>query len=87
LRTLDLDIEQKQIDLQRRRDDAQRQAQATQDQVLGALDDALTPVVAALATELGYNIVLNSQSPGLLHFDAAVDITDQLIVRLNSMDQ
>ena len=87
LRTLDVDIEQKQIDLQRRTDDAQRQAAATQDQVLAGLDAALTPVVAALATELGYDVVLNSASPGLLYFNPAADITDQLIARLNSMGQ
>ncbi len=87
LRSLDLDIEQKQIDLQRRRDDAQRQAAATQDQVLAGLDAALTPVVAALASELGYNVVLNSQTPGLLYFNPAADMTDQLLARLNAMDQ
>ena len=87
LRSLDLDIEQKQIDLQRRNDDAQRQSTATRDQVLADLDAALTPVVAALASELGYNVVLNSQTPGLLYFNPAADITDQLIARLNAMDQ
>ncbi len=87
LRSLDLDIEQKQIDLQRRNDDAQRQSTATRDQVLADLDAALTPVVAALASELGYNVVLNSQTPGLLYFNPAADITDQLIARLNVMDQ
>ncbi len=87
LRTLELDIEQKQVDLQRLRDDAQRQAAAIQQQVLAALDSVLTPVVAALAEELGYALVFNSESPGLLHFDPANDITDQLVARLNSLDQ
>ena len=87
LRTLDIDIEQKQIDLQRLRDDAQRQAEAIQQQILGGLDNELTPMVAALAAELGYSVVFNSQSPGLLHFDPASDITDQLIARLNAVDQ
>ena len=87
LRTLDIDIEQKQIDLQRLRDDAQRQATAIQQQILADLDGALTPVVAALAVELGYAVVFNSESPGLLFFDPASDITDQLIARLNSLDQ
>ncbi len=87
LRSLDGDIEQKQIDLQRLRDDAQRQSTATQGQVLTDLDNILTPVVAALASELGYNAVLNSESPGLLYFNPAADITDQLIARLNALDQ
>jgi Skp family chaperone for outer membrane proteins len=84
---LEADIEQKQIDLQRLRDDAQRQATATQNEVLGGLDAVITPVVTALASELGYNVVLNSQTPGLLYFNPVSDMTDQLIARLNTMDQ
>ena len=57
LRSLDADIEQKQIDLQRLRDDAQRQTNGTRARVLADLDGALIPVVAALASELGYNAV------------------------------
>lgn len=87
LRTLDVDIEEKQIALQRRRDDAQRQATAVQQQILAGLEGTLTPVVAALAVELGYAVVFNSESPGLLFFDPTSDITDQLIARLNSLDQ
>ena len=86
-RNLEADIEQKQIDLQRLRDDAQRQATATQNEVLGGLDAVITPVVTALASELGYNVVLNSQTPGLLYFNPVSDMTDQLIARLNTMDQ
>jgi Skp family chaperone for outer membrane proteins len=87
LRVLDGDIEQQQVDLQRLRDDAQRQATAIQQQILAELEGALTPVVADLAVELGYAVVFNSQTPGLLYFDSASDITEQLIARLNSMDQ
>ena len=87
LRSLEADIAQKQIDLQRLNEDAQRQAEETQSRVLAALDAALTPVVAALASELGYNAVLNSETPGLLYFNPGADITDQLIARLNAMDQ
>ena len=87
LETLNMEIEEKQLDLQRRREDAQRQASSIQAQVLADLEATLTPVVSALATELGYTAVLNSQSPGLLHYDPAIDITDQLIARLNAMDQ
>ena len=32
-------------------------------------------------------MVFNSQTPGLLHFNPTVDITDELIARLNSMGQ
>lgn len=87
LRRLEADIEQKQVNLQRLRDDAQRQAGAIQNQVLSQLESQLTPVVAALAGEMGFTTVFNSQTPGLLYFNPAVDITDALIARLNAMDQ
>lgn len=85
LRDLEDSIQQKQLELQRRREDAQRQATAIQNQVLADLETTLTPVVSALASELGYSAVFNSQTPGLLHFDPAIDITDELIARLNAM--
>lgn len=87
LRDLEENIQQKQLELQRLREDAQRQNNAIQQQVLSDLETTLTPVVAALASELGYTAVFNSQTPGLLHFDPAIDITDQLIARLNTMDE
>jgi len=85
LRALDANIEQRQIDLQRFRDDASRQAQSSQDQILAGFEATLTPVVGQLAAELGYRAVLNTETPGLLYFDPAADITDQLIARLNSV--
>jgi Skp family chaperone for outer membrane proteins len=32
-------------------------------------------------------VVFNSETPGLLYFDPAIDITDELIARLNANDQ
>lgn len=87
LRNLDAQIEQEQINLQRLRDDAQRQATSNQTEILTQLEATLGPIVGQLANELGFSMVLNSQTPGLLHFDPAVDITDQLIARLNSLSQ
>lgn len=87
LRALDSDIEQKQVDIQRRRDDAQRQFTRIRDQVLASLEAQVTPVVGQLADELGYAVVLNSATPGLLYFHDTVDVTDQLIARLNTMDR
>jgi Skp family chaperone for outer membrane proteins len=87
LRKVENDIQQKQLQLQRLREDAQRQATAIQNQVLADLEATLAPAVEALSAELGFTVVFNSQAPGLLHFDPAVDITDQLIARLNAMDQ
>lgn len=87
LARLDGDIEQKQVDLQRMQDDAQRQFTAIRDEIIGQLNAALLPEVAGLAQELGYTAAFNTQTPGLLFYGAGVDITDQLIARLNALPE
>lgn len=87
LRQLDADIEQRRIDLQRLRDDAQRQFSQVRDRILGDFEARLDPLVAQIAGEHGVPIVFNSETPGLLYFDPAIDITDELIARLNANDQ
>ena len=87
LRQIDAEIEQKQVDLQRLRDDAQRQFAQFRDQIIATLEETLTPQVQQLAGEMGYAVVFNTATPGLLYFDQTVDITDQLIARLNAMGQ
>ncbi|MGD8330270.1 MAG: OmpH family outer membrane protein [Acidobacteriota bacterium] len=87
LRQLNMNIEDKQVELQRLRENAQREATAIQNQILGELEGTITPVIAELATEMGYTTVLNTETPGLLYHDASVDITNALIARLNGMDQ
>jgi Skp family chaperone for outer membrane proteins len=82
---LDADIEQKRIDLQRLRDDAQRQFNQVRDRILGDFEARLDPLVAQIAGERGVPVVFNSETPGLLYFDPAIDITDELIARLNVM--
>ena len=87
LRQLDAEIEQKQVDLQRLRDDAQRQFTQIRNRILLDLDSNLIPAVQELAVELGYSVVFNRQTAGLLYFDPAVDITDAMIAKLNAMDE
>ena len=87
LSRLDGDIEQKQVDLQRMQDDAQRQFATIRDSILAQLETAVLPEVAGLAQALGYMTVFNTQTPGVLFYDAAVDITDELIARLNTIQE
>lgn len=83
LRRLDAQIEEKQVEMDRLRADAQRDFNRLRDQVLGELEQELVPMVQRLAQENGYQIILNSQTPGLLYFSTAIDATDQLIALIN----
>ncbi len=87
LSQLDFDIEQKQVNLQRMQDDAQRQFTSIRGSIIGLLEAALLPEIAGLAQELGYTAVFNTQTPGLLFSGDGVDITDQLIARLNAIQE
>lgn len=76
--------EEKQVEIQRLRDDANREFNRVRDRVLAELEAQLTPAIEALGQEAGYTVVLNTQSPGLLYYDDAIDITADLIARLNA---
>lgn len=79
LADLDRQIEQKNIELQRMRDDAQREFNRIQPQVIAELEQALMPLVEQLAREQGYDFLFNTQTPGLLYYSEALDVTDALI--------
>ena len=71
----------------RMQDDAQRQFSGIRDSIIAQLEETLLPEVSGLAQELGYTAVLNTQTPGLLYYGPGVDITDQLIARLNAAQE
>ena len=84
LEVLDVQIEQQRVDLQRLQTDAQREVDRFRDQVLVELEQTLAPLVGELAREHGYDIILNTQTPGLLYHSDAIDITDLLIGKANT---
>ncbi|MFQ5742027.1 MAG: OmpH family outer membrane protein [Acidobacteriota bacterium] len=83
LKKLDDQIAEKQIEAQRIKDDAQREFTRLRQQVVAGMEDKLAPMIERLATEQGYTVMFNTQTPGLLHFDKSVDATDQLIALVN----
>lgn len=82
--SLQQQIEEKQVEIQRLRDDANREFGRLREQVLAELQNVLAPAIEALGQEGGYTVILNSQSQGVLYYDSAVDVTDQLISRLEA---
>lgn len=87
LAELTAQIEEKQVELQRLQDDAQRAMARIQGESVEEVNNALIPVLEAMAAERGYQMVFDTrmtQTGGLLYFANALDITDEFIERVNA---
>lgn len=77
-------IEQLQIDLQRIRDDANRALTRMTEEAQVRINDVLIPAVERLATEDGYDLILDTRISGILYFADAIDATDRYIALVNA---
>jgi len=78
-------IEDKQIVLKRFQDDAQRELENAQRKELEKLEATIMPVVDQVGKEKGLTLIFDKFRAGLLYADEAVDITDDVIQRYNTM--
>ena len=78
-------IEDRQIALQRFEDDAQRELNEARRRALGALEQRIMPVIDAVGKEQGLTLIFNKFQSGLVYADEAVDITDEVIRRFNTI--
>ena len=76
-------IEQLNVDLQRLRDDAQRAMNLLAEEAQVRINDVLIPAVERLATEDGYDLILDTRIQGILFFADAIDATDRYIALVN----
>lgn len=84
LADLEKELEDKLIALQRFNDDANRELQTEQEKMLLAIQNQVMPIINAVGKENGYTMIFNKFESGLVYADDAVDITDEVMVRLNS---
>jgi len=85
LEAMTKEIEDKQIALQRFEDDAQRELNEARRRALGALEQRIMPVIDAVGQERGLTLIFNKFQSGLVYADEAVDITDDVIQRFNTI--
>lgn len=85
LARLNLEIEEKQVEIERMRDDAQRELTRQQQQATNRINSQFGPVVEQLATQGGYDLILDtSRVPGVLFFSDAIDVTDDFLALVNA---
>lgn len=77
-------VEDKGLQLQRLNEDVQNELAARQ----AALTDEITQTIAAiidtLGAERGFTLIFNNIQSGLAYWDPAVDLTDEIIARLDT---
>lgn len=83
-RVLEREYQDVLTDYQRYQQDKQEEVTALQTEGQSRIREEIGPVIAAIQSELGYDLVLNSTSPTILFFSARIDITQLAIDRLST---
>ena len=85
-RVLEREYQDALTDFQRYQQDRQEEATALQTEGQTRIREEIGPVLAAIQSDLGYDLVLNSTSPIILFFSDRIDITQLAIDRLAASD-
>ena len=78
--------EDAQIDIRRFQDNKQREGRKLEAEGLKQIEKQLQPVFEKFRDELGYDLILNNVAGVVLMARGKVDITEQVIEKLNSMN-
>jgi outer membrane protein len=81
---LQKNIEKLNLEVQRFTQDAQAEVQELQQSLQDEFQSRLTPVLAQVATDMGLQFVFNGPDAGLVWADAALDITAEVIKKLDA---
>ncbi len=84
LNQLQKDFEDAQIDIRRFQDDKQREGQKMQGEGLREIEKQLQPVFEKIRDEGGYDLILNNVAGVVVMANEKVDITAQVIEKLNA---
>lgn len=77
-------VEKLTLEVQRFTQDAQAEVQELQQQLQNEFQERLTPVLAQVATDMGLHYVFNGPDAGLVWADPALDISTEVIKKLDS---
>lgn len=83
LSDMEKQLEDKVIGLRRLQDDATRELNKKRDEVLAQIDQKVMPIINQAGKDLGYTLIFRKFESGLIYADEAIDITNQIIQRLD----
>ena len=81
-RVLEREYQDALTEFQRFQQDKQEEATVLQGEGQARIREEIGPVIAAIQSDLGYDLVLNSTSPIILFFSERIDLTQLAIERL-----
>jgi len=81
---LQKNIEKATVEVQRFTQDAQAEVQELQQALQNEFQERLTPVLQQVAADMGLHFVFNGPDAGLVWADAALDISTEVIKKLDS---
>lgn len=84
LRELQDELETKARELRRFQEDAASELEKRQTEVLGEIEQKVMPIINQIGQEEGYSMIFRKFESGLVYVDDAVDITQQVIERLDA---
>lgn len=84
LREIEKQLEDRLIAARRLQDDATRELNKRRDDILAQIDTKVMPVINQIGKEGGYTLILRKFESGLIYVDESVDITQQVIQRLDA---
>lgn len=84
LAELQSELETKLRDLRRFQEDAAAELEKKRSEVLAGIEEQVMPVINQIGEEGGYTMIFRKFESGLLYVDEAVDITAQVIERLDA---
>jgi outer membrane protein len=81
---LQSDIQRKQTERQRAAEDASRAMQELQVRTLERIQNELIPIIEQARKDLGLDLIFDITKGGVVYFNPALDITDELIRRYDA---
>lgn len=84
LEDLQKEYEDAQIEYKRFKDDSARELDKAKDKEMKKLEKLIFPIINAIGKEQNFALIFNKYNSGLVYAADAVDITDEVIRRLNT---
>lgn len=84
LEQLQRDVENKTLELRRSTDDANRELDTRQKEAMSVIEKQVMPIITQVGKEGGYTLIFRKFESGLVYADDAVDLTAEVIRRLDA---
>jgi Skp family chaperone for outer membrane proteins len=78
------DLDRKKTERQRMAEDASKEMQELQQRLYIKIQSEVMPIIAKLGQEKGLDFILDLRASGVLYFNPAIDLTDEVIKRYDA---